>query len=56
MFDALIDAAFRHKAQQTVRLEPSQGIAAVPSSPVFHGFLCNRVSYSGRYRQRSVRD
>ncbi|MGE5160191.1 MAG: coproporphyrinogen III oxidase family protein [Betaproteobacteria bacterium] len=35
MFDALIDAAFRHKAQQTVRLEPSQGIANVPSSPVF---------------------
>ncbi len=35
MFDALIDAAFRHKAQQTVRLEPSQGIANVPASPVF---------------------
>ena len=35
MFDALIDAAFRHKAQQTVRLEPSEGIANVPSSPVF---------------------
>lgn len=35
MFDALIDAAFRHEAQQTVRLEPSQGIASVPSSPVF---------------------
>jgi coproporphyrinogen III oxidase-like Fe-S oxidoreductase len=35
MFDALIDAAFRHEARQTVRLEPSQGIAGVPSSPVF---------------------
>lgn len=35
MFDALIDAAFRHKAQQTVRLEPSQGVANVPASPVF---------------------
>jgi menaquinone C8-methyltransferase len=35
MFDALVDAAFRHKARQTVRLEPSHGIANVPSSPVF---------------------
>jgi coproporphyrinogen III oxidase-like Fe-S oxidoreductase len=35
MFDALIDAAFRHKAQQTMRLQPSQGIAHVPPSPVF---------------------
>jgi coproporphyrinogen III oxidase-like Fe-S oxidoreductase len=34
MFDALIDAAFRHKAQQSLRLEPSEGIASVPSSPV----------------------
>jgi len=35
MFDALIDAAFRHESQRTVRLEPSEGIASVPSTPVF---------------------
>jgi coproporphyrinogen III oxidase-like Fe-S oxidoreductase len=35
MFDTLIDAAFRHEARQTLRLQPSEGIANVPSSPVF---------------------
>jgi coproporphyrinogen III oxidase-like Fe-S oxidoreductase len=35
MLDALVDAAFRYEARQTVRLEPSHGIANVPSSPVF---------------------
>ncbi|HTN47977.1 MAG TPA: coproporphyrinogen III oxidase family protein [Burkholderiaceae bacterium] len=44
MFNALIDAAFRHEAQRTVRLGPSEGIAGVPSSPVFlylHVPFCN---------------
>jgi len=35
MLDALIDAAFQREAQRTVRLEPSEGIASAPSSPVF---------------------
>jgi coproporphyrinogen III oxidase-like Fe-S oxidoreductase len=35
MFDALIDAAFRHESRKSVRLQPSEGVASVPASPVF---------------------
>jgi len=35
MLDALIDAALKREAWRTVRLEPSEGIAPAPSSPVF---------------------
>ena len=35
MFDALIDAAFRHESRRSVRLGPSEGIASVPPAPVF---------------------
>lgn len=35
MLDLLIDSVFRREAQRTLRLEPSEGIATPPSSPVF---------------------
>jgi coproporphyrinogen III oxidase-like Fe-S oxidoreductase len=35
MLDALIDAVFRNQAQRTMRLQPSEGIARAPSSPIF---------------------
>ena len=35
MLDALIDAALKREVRRTVRLEPSEGIAPAPSSPVF---------------------
>lgn len=35
MLDALIDAAFRHTARETMRLGSSEGIAHAPETPVF---------------------
>lgn len=35
MFDALVDAAFRYESRKSVRLQPSEGIAGVPRSPMF---------------------
>src|SRR5512144_72201 len=35
MLDALVSAAFRREARRAMRLEPSDGIARVPATPVF---------------------